>query len=191
MRGRERLAAISSSTPRLKRQLPDVPVDIVALLRTVRAANQALSTFLDSLLRPLGTAESPMHTLLVLFSAPEGTSTPRALCDLVGQTPANMTRVLLALSELGYVSRQADQCDGRRQHVRITARGRDYMRRVVPQVSGPLHRAVDGLSTPELAQTTALLSRLATALDDAERGLRTGAEDDAAAGRVRRRVARR
>lgn len=169
MRGRERLAAISSSTPRLKRQLPDVPVDIVALMRTVRAANQALTTFLDSLLRPLGVAESLMHTLLVLFTAPDGSSTPRALCDQVGQTPANMTRVLLALSELGFISRHTDRSDGRRQQVRITARGRDYMRRVVPQLSDPLRRAVHGLTAREVAQSTALLSRLAAALDDAER----------------------
>lgn len=174
MRGRERIAAISSSDPRLREQLPDVPMDTIALMRTLRAANQAMSTYLDALFRPLDVTESPMHTLLVLFSTESGTSTPRALCDQVGQTPANMTRILLALSEQGFISRKADARDGRRQQIRITARGRAYLKGVVPRMSGPLKRATLGLSAGELRQATLLVSRLAAAFDDAERELRSG-----------------
>lgn len=183
MRGKERIAAISSSSPRLKAQLPGLPVDTIALMRTLRAANQALSTYLDAMMRPLGVPESQMHTLLVLFTSESGASTPRALCDQVGQTPANMTRILLALSQLGYLSRKVDTLDARRQQVRITARGRAFVHDIVPRISEPLKRAARGFSVSEISQASGLLTRLTAALDDGERALRS----NSASGEVRRR----
>lgn len=174
MRGRERVAAINTSTPRLKQQLPDVPIDVIALMRTLRAANQAMSTYLESLFRPLGTSESLMHTLLVLFAAEGGSATPRVLCDLVGQTPANMTRILAAIEALGYITRKVDTEDRRRQQVRITARGRSFMQTAVPQLAAPIKRVTSSFSRAELSQLGAMLSQIAAAFDDGERELRAG-----------------
>lgn len=172
MRGRERIAAITTSTPRLKQQLPEVPIDVIALMRTLRAANQAMSTYLDSLFRPLGASESLMHTLLVLFTAEGGCATPRLLCDLVGQTPANMTRILVALEELKYISREVDAGDGRRQRIGITAQGRSFMRTVLPRLSVPIKRVTSEFARADLSQLVVMLRQIAVAFDDGERELR-------------------
>ena len=130
--------------------------------------------YLESLFRPLGTSESLMHTLLVLFAAEGGSATPRVLCDLVGQTPANMTRILAAIEALGYITRKVDTEDRRRQQVRITARGRSFMQTAVPQLAAPIKRVTSSFSRAELSQLGAMLSQIAAAFDDGERELRAG-----------------
>lgn len=158
----------------MKQQLPAMPIEIVGLMRTLRAANQAMSVYLDTLFRPFGASESPMHTLLILFSAEGGVATPRVLCDLVGQTPANMTRILVVLEKLGHISRAVDSGDARRRTIRITVQGKRFMRTVRLRLSGPLKTDMNGFSGADVKRLVALLEHLAVSFDDGERTLRSG-----------------
>lgn len=156
-------------------RLPGVPIQTIMLMRLVRAANQALTAYLDKVLRPLGFTEDTFHTLVLLFVNEPGTATPSALCELVGQTRANMTRILEALGSKGYVSRASDDADGRRQLIRITTQGKQLVRKALPRLAGPLSLSVAGLAGKEAQGLGELLRKLVLSLDVGERKLRASA----------------
>src|SRR5690348_203254 len=112
MKSIQRLAAIDTSSPRLSQGFPDLPVQLVMLMRLVRAASQGMSDYLAPFLRPGGFTGSSLPTLLLLFPSRGGTASPGLLGELVGQTRANMTRILENLSGGKLVSRAADGRDG-------------------------------------------------------------------------------
>src|SRR5687767_3478894 len=130
MKSIDRLAAIDTSSPRLSAGLPDIPLQLVVLMRLVRAASQGMSDYLGPFLRPSGFTESSLHTLMLLFASRDGAASPGMLCELVGQTRANMTRILENLSKGKLVSRATDGQDGRRQVIRITTEGRRLIREI-------------------------------------------------------------
>jgi MarR family transcriptional regulator, negative regulator of the multidrug operon emrRAB len=171
MKSIHRLAAIDASSPRLSAGLPDIPLQLVVLMRTVRAASQGMSDYLAPFLQPSGFTESSLHTLMLLFASRDGTASPGSLCELVGQTRANMTRILENLSSSKLVSRAADGHDGRRQVVKITAEGRRLLREVVPAIASPLKFAMNGMTKDEIGTLVKLLRKLIESLDRGERQL--------------------
>jgi len=152
--------------------LSELPVQVISAMRLMRAANQGLSSYLEQLLRPLGFTESSFHTLMLLFSSDKGTASPGMLCDLVGQTRANMTRIIDGLITQAYVSRTTDGGDGRRRIIRITAQGKRLVQASLPLLGGPMTLAVAELKPSEIKQLDKLLRRLVTSLESAERQLR-------------------
>ena len=141
-------------------------------LRLVRAASQGISDFMDPLLRPLGFAESALHTLILLFASTEGRASPGELCDTVGQTRANMTRILQTLAKQKFISRTTDRSDGRRQLISITAEGRRLIHELVPRFFGPLKQALEGMSSEEMHLLSTLTRKLIESLDQGQRQLR-------------------
>lgn len=172
MKSIDRLSAIDTSSPRLAAGLPDIPLQLVVLMRLVRAASQGMSDFLGPYLRPSGFTESSLHTLMLLFASRDGAASPGMLCELVGQTRANMTRILESLSEGNFVSRAIDGRDGRRQVIRITTEGRRLIREIVPSIAVPLKMAMGGMTKDEVSTLVKLLRKLIETLDRSERQLR-------------------
>ncbi|MDB5970062.1 MAG: MarR family transcriptional regulator [Hydrocarboniphaga sp.] len=172
MKGTDRVDAIDASTPRMVDNMPGVPVDIIALMRLMRAANQGLSNFLEPVMRPFGFTESSFHTLMLIFSSEQGTATPSQLCELVGQTRANMTHILAGLVSQSYVSRSTDGDDGRRRIIRITAEGRRLVRATLPTLAAPLSLALEGLKPADITQLDKLLRRFVASLANGERRMR-------------------
>lgn len=168
MKAQHRVQAIDASAPRLERSFPDGPVRVINLMRLMRAANQALTSYFDDMLRPLGFTESTLHTLLLLFALDGGAAAPGTLCDLVGQTKANMTRILSVLSKRRYVTRRTDATDGRRQKIEITDKGRELVREMLPRVSAPLSRAVEQLTLAEQNAFDLLLRKLIASLSTSQ-----------------------
>lgn len=172
MKGKDRVAAIDASAQRLKRGLPEVPHNIVALMRLMRAANQSLTSFLQMALRQTGFGESTLHTLFVIYASESGTAAPGMLCELVGETKSNMTRILATLIERRLVVRESDDLDGRRQRISMTPKGHQLVRSVTPVVSGPLSLSTQGLRATDLRTLEQLLRQWVSSLDAGEQQLR-------------------
>jgi MarR family transcriptional repressor of emrRAB len=172
MKSIDRLAAIDTSSPRLSAGMPDIPLQLVVLMRLVRAASQGMSDYLGPFLRPSGFTESSLHTLMLLFASRDGTASPGMLCELVGQTRANMTRILETLADGKLVSRATDGRDARRQVIRITNEGKRLIREVVPTIAAPLKLAMTGMTKDEVSTLVKLLRKLIVSLDRGERQLR-------------------
>jgi DNA-binding MarR family transcriptional regulator len=172
MKGIERISAIDISAPRLEQRIPEVPIQLMILLRTMRAANHSLTTYLDLLLRPLGFTEGELHTLFILFSTDGGAAAPGMLCELLGQTKANMTRILSGLTGKHYVTRHDDLEDGRRQLIRITGQGKRFVQSLIPKVANPIVKTFEEMTGEEIGSLNGLLRRFVSSLDFGERQIR-------------------
>lgn len=170
MRSRERLAAIDASTPRIAARIPGHPVAEMELMRLIRVVNLGMGANLELMFRPFGFSENSFHAL-VLVLASERALAPSQLCELVGQTRANMTRILRELTRKGLISCAADAGDGRRKVVRITARGRRQVLRIAPQLTLPAQLALSALGSNQRRVLERLLRKLVVSLDRGERQL--------------------
>jgi MarR family transcriptional regulator, negative regulator of the multidrug operon emrRAB len=169
MKSRERLAAIDASTPQIAAKIPNHPVAEMELMRLIRVVHLGMCANLDLMFRPFGLSDNSFHTLVLVLASERGALSPSLLCELVGQTRANMTRILRELTSKGLVYCVADEGDGRRKIVRITAKGRRQVLHIAPQLTLPAQVALSGLGNKERRVLQRLLRKLVVSLDQGER----------------------
>ena len=175
MRGTERLAAVESSTPRMARALPDMPMPPTVLIRLLRISAFGLGTFFEPVFRALETSENEFHVLCLLVANDSGRAAPSELSELVGTSRANMTRILDGLLQAGWVTRTVDGRDGRRQIIEISDAGREKVHTIVPRMIEPLDRAFSGLSASERTTLDRLLRKLIVSFDQGARAMSAAA----------------
>jgi len=175
MKGIERLASVESTTPRMARALPEMPMDGTVLVRLIRISAFGMGNFFEPVFRELDLSEHSFHVLCLLVASENGTASPSELSEMVGTSRANMTHILEDLVEEGFVSRAIASRDARRHVIAITAAGRRKVRETVPQIVEPIHRAFSGLSKAEMALLDQLLRKLIVSFDQGARALRLAA----------------
>lgn len=175
MKGRERLLHVDTSTPRMARALPDLPMDLTVMVRLLRIGVLGMGNFFEPVFRALDLSENSFHVMCLLCAAEKGSESPSELSEMVGTSRANMTRILDQLVEDGHVTRTTAARDGRRQVVTISAAGRRKVRDTVPRIAEPLRIGFSGLSTQELAQLDGLLRKLIVSFDHSAHALRSAA----------------
>lgn len=166
MKGIERLAAVESSTPRMARALPELPMGSTVLVRLLRIGNYGMTSFFEPLFRSMDLGESEYHALCLLVASENGSASPSELTELMGTTRANMTRIVNVLVEGGYAGRTASTRDGRRQVIAINAAGRRKVRAMTPEVAKALDVGFSCLSDQETAQLDGLLRKLIVSFDN-------------------------
>jgi DNA-binding MarR family transcriptional regulator len=174
MRGLEKIAAIDAVMPRIGAVAEHLPIRETMLMRMMLAVTQSFMSFMGDLLRPHGFTDSSFHTLVLLFVGADGKASPSLLCELAGQTPANMTRILDSLKKQGHVSRGSDSGDGRRRVVRITAKGSRCIQQLLPALAPSIRSALTGLSTDAMSQLERLLKDVIVSVDDARHQAQLG-----------------
>lgn len=165
----DRLFAIDSSAKRLQTGLPNVPLADVQLMRLIRVASLGISACVEPVLRPKGLNESELHTLMLALSGGESGTTPGALCDQVGQTRANMTRILDVLARQKLIVIKADGRDGRRKRVSATETGRKLAQACTKALKPVIESAMNGLTDEEKQRFELMLRRLIGSLGVEER----------------------
>lgn len=165
MNGQMRLSRVTSSTPRMERALPGIPMVGTTMVRVLRIAQFGLGSFFEPVFRSLDLTENSFHVLCLLMSNESGTASPSELAEMVGTSRANMTRILEELTEDGWIERSVAARDGRRQVIAITATGRRKVRDTIPRIADPIRRAFSDLSAEEMALLDKLLRKLITSFD--------------------------
>lgn len=173
MKSRERVLAIDASTPRMGKGVPNLPVEVVTLMRLMRVATQSIGSYVEELLSPINFSETTFHTLMVLYASKGGAASPGALSNLVGQTRPNMTRILDILVERDYVNRAAQKHDGRRKTVKITKKGIDLVRKELPGLTPSLSKCMEGLSRQDMETLNKLVRKVVLSMEAAEHDLRS------------------
>jgi MarR family transcriptional regulator, negative regulator of the multidrug operon emrRAB len=105
MKGIERLAAVESSTPRMERALPELPMGSTVLIRLLRISNFGMTSFFEPLFRSMDLGEIEFHVLCLLVASERGSASPSELTELVGTTRANMTRIVDVLQDVARCAR--------------------------------------------------------------------------------------
>ncbi len=147
--------------------VPEMPAEEAALARLLLLVGAQLQQELEHRLKPHKLNDSEFFTLMILFSRPEGSSTPGELCVYTSQGPTNMTRIANALVKRGLIERGPSEEDRRRVLIRITAAGRRFVRQILPTMFPHLKDVFVGFSETEKRTFGRLLRKLALNLDQA------------------------
>lgn len=175
MKGIERLSAVESSTPRMTRALPDMPMAPTVMVRLIRISAFGMGNFFEPVFRSLGTSEHAFHALCLLVASEKGMAAPSELSEMIGTSRANTTRIVEELVQDGLVTRSVHARDARRHQIAITAAGRKRVREIVPKMVEPLERAFSGLSNEEFRLLDRLLRKLIVSLDNSARAMNSAA----------------
>jgi MarR family transcriptional repressor of emrRAB len=126
---------------------------------------------LEAIVKPFRVNHSEFTTLMILYSRPDGCSTPGELCDLAAQGATNMTRIANALLKRGLISRRSNARDRRQVVIRITAAGRRFAQLMLPPMFPRLADAFTGFNAGERHELRRLLCKLAANLDQLDSGV--------------------
>lgn len=167
----DRLAAVDSSLPAWQTSVGDLPPRDATLMRLIRVASLGITACVDPLLLPVGLTESSYHTLIVVMASGTTGITPGLLCEQVGQTRANMTRILSLLAAEKLVTVKTDRRDARRKQIVITLSGRRLVQKHAAKLAPVIAAAMGGLSDEDKVIFERLLRAVVASMDTAERGL--------------------
>ena len=86
--------------------------------------------------------------------------TQSELLDATFRDAPTMSRILAVMEDRGYLARHADAEDGRVRLVRLTRRGRELKKKLVPVAEGIVRRMVAGVPDAELVNMRSNLRRM-------------------------------
>lgn len=169
MKTKDRLSAVDASARDWREGVPEFPIEDVTLMRLIKVASLGITAFTDPVLRPTGLTESSYHTLIVVLAGGDKGSTPSALCEQVGQTRANMTRILDLLASSKLIRVDQDAHDARRRRIVATPAGRKLVRSYAARFQPILQTAFGTLSQADKHSLERVLRALIDSIDAAER----------------------
>lgn len=157
---RDHLKMLDEGIARVREIIPEVPQD-AALCRTLLVLSECMQERLEHKLKPHKLNDSEFRTLMMLFSKPDGSSSPSELCAFTSQGATNMTRIADALVKRGLITRGSSAEDRRRVVVRITAAGRRFVQKMLPTMIPNLQRIFAGFNEADRRNLNRLLRKLA------------------------------
>jgi DNA-binding MarR family transcriptional regulator len=168
MKTSDRLKAIDNSQESWRASLSKVPPDDVTLMRLIRVASLGITAFTDPMLLEAGLTESSYHSLIVIVASGAKGITVTAVCDQVGQTRANMTRILKLLEAGHLAEMRSDGRDARRKRIVATAKGRRLIQVCGERLDPIVVTAFAALGTQDKRALHQLLRKLIASMSDAE-----------------------
>lgn len=159
------IAMMDEGIERVSQIIPQMPAAEARLCRLLLMVGSGLEEELEFKLKPHKLNHSEFLTLMILYSRPDGSSTPGELCEFATQGATNMTRIANALVKRGLILRSADAQDRRRVLIRITAAGRRFVQKMLPPMFPRIDTMYDGFSETDKRSLSRLLRKLAHNLD--------------------------
>jgi MarR family transcriptional repressor of emrRAB len=153
---------------RVHKVIPDMPMVDGTLARLLLLVSGGVQQELQRKLKPHKLSDSDFLTLIILFSRPDGSSSPSELCDYTSQGAANMTRIANVLVKRGLITRGTSHEDRRRVLIRITAAGRRFVRQMLPSLFPGLIMTFANFRDSDKRGLSRLLRKLACNLDRME-----------------------
>jgi DNA-binding MarR family transcriptional regulator len=159
------IAMMDEGIKRVHQVIPQLPAETATLCRLMAMVGARMDEGLEEKLKPHQLNHSEFLTLMILYSRPDGSSSPGELCEFTSQGSTNMTRIGNALVKRGLISRGASAEDRRRVLIRITAAGRRFVLKMLPPMFPRVEAMFAGFSAAERNQLSRLLRKLARNLD--------------------------
>jgi MarR family transcriptional repressor of emrRAB len=156
---------MDEGTGRVSQIIPEMPAPEARLCRLMLMVGTSLEEELEFKLKPHKLNHSEFLTLMILYSRPDGSSTPGELCEYATQGATNMTRIANALAKRGLITRGASTEDRRRVEIRITAAGKRFVQKMLPPMFPRVAIMFAGFSDIDKRQLDRLLRKLARNLD--------------------------
>lgn len=151
----------------IRKAIPELPDD-AKLCRVLLLLAERMQAEFEHKLRPYKLNDSEFRTLVMLFSRPDGTSTPGELCVFTSQGPTNMTRIANALVKRGLITRGPSAEDRRQVVMQITAAGKRFVHKMLPGMLPRLQLIFAGFTQADRRSFGRLMRKLATNLSQLE-----------------------
>lgn len=100
------------------------------------------------------------ETLTLIFLAVMDGSTATEICEHSGHLKTNISRAVTTLEGKGLIRRAPSADDQRRQHLYLTAKGRELHARFMPKLNAREHAMMGCLTKAEYAMFEELLGKL-------------------------------
>ena len=142
-----------------------MPTTEARLTRLLLMVGRAFDEAVEESLAPHKINHSDFLALMILYSRPDGSSTPGELCEYTSQGATNMTRIANALVKRGLITRGPSEEDRRRVVIRITPAGRRFVQKLLPPLFPRVSAAFTGFSDTDKRSFSRLLRKLADNLD--------------------------
>lgn len=159
------IAMMDEGIERVSGIIPQMPAIETRLCRLMLMLGRDIDAELEYELKPGKLNHSEFLALMILYSRPDGTSTPGELCDYTNQGATNMTRIGNALVKRGLVNRGASESDRRQVLIRITAAGRRMVQKILPPMFPRIANLFADFSQTDKRQLDRLLRKLANNID--------------------------
>ena len=150
---------------RVSQVLVQLPAAEARLSRLMLIVSRRMEEDLELQLKPHRLNHSEFLTLMILYSSPDGSSSPSELCEYASQGATNMTRIGNALVQRGLIARAASEEDRRRVLIRITPAGKRFVQKMLPTLFPRVSAMFDGFSDSDRRNLGRLLRKLADNLD--------------------------
>lgn len=151
---------------RVGKVIPHLPAAEAKLCRLMLMVGSRAEQELELKLCPHKLNHSEFLTLMMLYSRPDGSSTPGELCEFAAQGSTNMTRIGNALVKRGLITRGASDVDRRRVVIRITTAGKHFVRKMLPPLFTRVETMFENFSDTDKRHFSRLLRKLAGNFDD-------------------------
>ncbi len=159
------IAMMDEGVGRVSRIIPQMPAPEARISRLMLMLGATIERELESKLKPHRLNHSEFLTLMILYSRPDGSSTPGELCEYTTQGATNMTRIANTLVKRDLITRSTSQADRRRVLIRITSAGRRFVKKMLPPMFPQIDAMFAGFSATDKRQLDRLLRKLADNLD--------------------------
>jgi MarR family transcriptional repressor of emrRAB len=150
----------------IQARMPDFPFEPILLVRLTHHLQKRLRDRTNALLKPHELADTGYIVLAILYGSADETSTASELSEACHEKPANLTRVCDDLATRGLIERGTRAGDRRSVLISLSAKGRDLIEQVLPDVSDKLSAAYAGFSRAEMKQFAGFLARALGNMDD-------------------------
>lgn len=150
---------------RVGQLVPRMPAPEARMCRLMMMLGATIDRELEAKLKPNKLNHSEFLTLMILYSRPDGSSTPGELCEFTSQGATNMTRIANALVKRALVTRGNSEEDRRRVLIRITPAGRRFVQKMLPPMFPQVGAMFADFSATDMRQFDRLLRKLAGNLD--------------------------
>jgi MarR family transcriptional repressor of emrRAB len=159
------IAMMDEGIDRVGQLVPQMPVAEARMCRLMLMLGATIDRELEAKLKPNKLNHSEFLTLMILYSRPDGSSTPGELCEFTTQGATNMTRIANALVKRALITRGSSKEDRRRVLIRITPAGRRFVQKMLPPMFPQVGVMFGGFSAGDMRQFDRLLRKLAANLD--------------------------
>jgi MarR family transcriptional repressor of emrRAB len=156
---------IDEGAQRVRETVVDLPLREATLARLLLLSGDSVRRSLEQSLKPHRLNDSEFQALMILYSSPDGCSTPGELCDYTSQSATNMTRIANMLVKRSLITRRSSERDRRRVQLQISANGRRLVRKMLPPLFPNLAVMFASFSDNDKRTLDRLLRRLADNLD--------------------------
>lgn len=145
--------------------IPRLPAAEARLCRLMLMTGSGLEVELEYTLKPHKLNHSEFLTLMILYSRPDGSSTPGELCEFATQGATNMTRIANTLVKRKLITRGASAEDRRRVLIRISPAGRRFVQEMLPTMFPRIDSVFADFSDVDKRHLSRLLRKLAQNID--------------------------